>query len=512
MRDEPGSASPARGCARALFAALLLLLLPLAALAQSVKVTLLQVNDVYEIAPVRGKGGLAELATLLKLERTLNPDTVTVVAGDFLSPSIMSALTKGAQMVDLFNALGVDFVTFGNHEFDFGPDVTAERIKESRFAWLGTNVLGADGKPWGGAVATATRRIGDVKLGFFGLITDATTHLSSPGAGIRFAPPLDAARAAIAALRRDGADVVVALTHLDIAEDRALARAAPGIDLILGGHEHEPITWMEGATLIHKAGSDAHYLAAIDLDIRVSERDGKRSVAVTPQWRMWANVGVKPDPEIAAIVQKYTDRLDAELGRVIGRTATELDSRVATVRSGEARIGNLVADALRERLGAEVAITNGGGIRGNRIIAADAELTRKDVLTELPFGNLAIVLEISGADLAEALESGLAQVESRGGRFPHVSGMRLEYDPAAEAGRRVRRVTIGDAPLEPGRVYRLATSDYMARGGDGYAALTKGKTVTDPRYAVLMATLVMDYIEAKGTVAPQLEGRVLAKP
>jgi 2',3'-cyclic-nucleotide 2'-phosphodiesterase (5'-nucleotidase family) len=182
------------------------------------------------------------------------------------------------------------------------------------------------------------------------------------------------------------------------------------------------------------------------------------------------------------------------------------------VRSGEARIGNLVADALRERLGAELAVTNGGGIRGNRVIAADAELTRKDVLTELPFGNLAIVLEISGADLAEALESGLAQVESRGGRFPHVSGMRLEYDPAAEAGRRVRRVTIGDAPLEPGRVYRLATSDYMARGGDGYAALTKGKTVTDPRYAVLMATLVMDYIEAKGTVAPQLEGRVLAKP
>jgi 5'-nucleotidase / UDP-sugar diphosphatase len=252
--------------ARRLLLALFLLLVPIAALAQSVKVTLLQVNDVYEIAPARGKGGLAELATLLKLERTMNPNTVTVVAGDFLSPSIMSGLTKGAQMIELFNALGVDLVTFGNHEFDFGPDVTLARIKESQFAWLGTNVLGTDGKPWGGAVATATKRIGDVTIGFLGVVTDETAHLSSPGQGITFSPPAEAAKAAVTTLRRDGAEVIVAVTHLDIAEDRALARAVPGIDLILGGHDHEPITWYEGGTLIHKAGSDAHYLAAIDLD------------------------------------------------------------------------------------------------------------------------------------------------------------------------------------------------------------------------------------------------------
>jgi 2',3'-cyclic-nucleotide 2'-phosphodiesterase (5'-nucleotidase family) len=496
---------------RRILLALFLLLVPVAAFAQSVKVTLLQVNDVYEITPVRGKGGLAELSTLLKLERSMNPNTVTVVAGDFLSPSIMSGLTKGAQMIELFNALGVDLVTFGNHEFDFGPDVTQARIKESRFAWLGANVVDQDGKPWGGAVATTTKRVGDVTVGFLGVVTEEARRLSSPGEGITFLPPAEAAKAAVAALRRDGAQVIVALTHLDIADDRALARAVPGIDVILGGHDHDPLTWYEGGTLIHKAGSDAHYLAAIDLDIRATEREGRRNVAVTSQWRMWANVDVKPDPEIAAVVKKYTDRLDQEIGQVIGRTTTELDSRAATVRSGEARIGNLIADAIRERLGTDVAVTNGGGIRANRVLAANSEIARKDVLADLPFGNLAVVVEIAGADLREALEVGLSQVENRAGRFPQVSGLRIEYDPAAAPGQRITRIAVGEAALDPTRRYRLATSDYMARGGDGYAALTKGKIVTDPRYAVLMATMVMDYIVAKGTVAPQLEGRVVAK-
>src|SRR5689334_2156487 len=173
-----------RAAARRLLLLLVLLpgpFLPSVAAAQNAHVTLLHVNDVYQIAPVKGLGGLAELSTLLKRERAAHPGAITTVGGDFLSPSILSGLVKGAQMVELFNAIGVDYVTFGNHEFDFGPDVTRQRIAESRFVWLGANVLGGDGKIFPGAVATATRQAGDVKLGFVGLLTPETASLSSGG-------------------------------------------------------------------------------------------------------------------------------------------------------------------------------------------------------------------------------------------------------------------------------------------------------------------------------------------
>jgi 5'-nucleotidase/UDP-sugar diphosphatase len=495
--------STMRGSWRTLLVLLAVVAVPAATLAQTGKVTLLQVNDVYEISPARGKGGLAELATLLKEERAQHANTITVIPGDFLSPSIMSALTKGAQMIELFNALQVDYVTFGNHEFDFGPDVAKQRIAESKFVWLGTNVLGADGKVFGGAVATATKQVGDVK--------PETHHLSSPGPDVKFVATIEAARAAVAQLKQDGAHVIIALTHLDLPDDRALAKAVPGIDVIVGGHEHEPISWYERTTLIHKAGTDAQYLGAIDLDIRTTESAGRKTTTVVPQWRMWANYNTKPDPDVALIVKKYTDKLDQELGVVIGKTTTELDSRTDSVRTVETRSGNLYSDAIMAGLGAEAAITNGGGMRANRVIAAGADLTRKDILQDLPFGNLSLLIELKGEDLKAALESGLSMVETKAGRFPQVAGLTVEYDPKAPPGSRVTKVTVAGQPLDPARIYKIATTDYMAGGGDGYAALAKGKVLTDPRAATLMATMVMEYIQAKGTVSPQLDGRILAK-
>src|SRR2546426_7582143 len=150
------------------------------AFSQNASLTLLTVNDVYEITPVQGRGGLAELMTLLRAERVTATHHLTAVNGDFLSPSLMSALFKGAQMVALFNTLGVDAVVFGNHEFDFGPEVTQQRMTEAKFLWLGTNVLGPDGKPFGGALATTTRQVGDLTIGLFGLPTPETARLSRP--------------------------------------------------------------------------------------------------------------------------------------------------------------------------------------------------------------------------------------------------------------------------------------------------------------------------------------------
>jgi 2',3'-cyclic-nucleotide 2'-phosphodiesterase (5'-nucleotidase family) len=181
------------------------------------------------------------------------------------------------------------------------------------------------------------------------------------------------------------------------------------------------------------------------------------------------------------------------------------------VRTQEATIGNLIADAIRAAMGAEVAITNGGGIRGNRTYEAGYQLSRKDVFTELPFGNTTVLLELKGEDLLAALENGVSRVEEKQGRFPQVSGVSFAFDPKKPAGSRVSEVKIAGQPLDPARLYKVATNDYMAGGGDSYEALKKGKSLIDPSAAKLMATEVMDYIAAKGTVAPAIEGRIVQK-
>jgi 2',3'-cyclic-nucleotide 2'-phosphodiesterase (5'-nucleotidase family) len=473
--------------------------------------TLLTVNDVYEITPVQGKGGLAELMTLLRAERATATHHLTTVNGDFLSPSIMSALLKGAQMVTLFNAMGVDAVVFGNHEFDFGPEVTQQRMSEAQFIWLGTNVLGPDGKPFGGALATMTRQVGDLTIGLFGLLTPETARLSSPGPTVTFTPLVPTAQTAVAALRQAGADVIIALTHLSMAEDRVLAQQVPGISVILGGHDHEPITWYEGETLIFKAGSDAHYLGRIDLAMEKKGTEKGPRVTVTPSWRMLANRGVPPEPGVAAEVARYTATLDQELSQPVGQTRTALDSQTAEVRTRETTMGNLVAEALRETLQADVALVNGGGIRGNRLYEAGMTLTRRDILQELPFGNPAVLVELSGADLLAALENGVSQVEHKAGRFPQVTGLRLTYNPGKPAGSRVLDVQVGDKTLDRTATYRVATSDFLLKGGDGYSSLRQGKVLIDASGGTLIATIVMRYITTQGSVAPQVDGRIIAR-
>ncbi len=477
--------------------------------AEPVELVFLHFNDLYEIAPRRGKGGFAPLATLLEEERRDRRCVFTTFGGDLLSPSVLSGLTRGAQMIELANAVGIDFAVPGNHEFDFGPEVAARRFADSRFPWLAANMLDETGRPALGTRATAMTECGGYRIGFLGLVTPATAELSSPGAKIRFEAVVAVARREVERLRAEGADFVVALTHQDFAADRVLLAEVPGIDLVLGGHDHDPMSVYEGGRLLVKAGYDAHYLAVVEVALREEERRGRKRLLWTPQWRFRSTAGIAPEPAIDRIVQRWNRRLDEELDVAVGTTEVELDTRRATVRSRESNFGNLVADAMRAATGAEIAITNGGGIRGDRTYPPGTVVTRKDILTELPFGNVTVLLELTGADILEALENGVSQVEKQAGRFPQVSGLSFTFDPRRPAGQRVVAAKVGDAPLDPGRRYRVATNDYLLKGGDGYAMFARGRVLLDPSAARLMATAVIEHIEAAGgRIAPGIEGRI----
>ena len=481
-----------------------------AAQAEGVTITFLHHNDTYEISPKKGMGGYAPFAALLKAERGRNPLTIATFGGDLISPSILSGLTQGAQMIELENAVGTELAVPGNHEFDFGPDVAQQRFTQSGFPWLGTNVLGRDGRPALGTHDWTIRDVGGFKIGFLGLLTPATAELSKPGPAITFAPVVSSAQQAVGQLRASGCDLIVALTHLDLAQDRELAAKVPQIDIILGGHDHEPMTFYDNDQLILKAGSDLHYLAAIDIRMERVEVKGRPVVAWRPAWRFIPTAGTAADPAVGTIVARWEQHLDAELSQEVGVTRVELDSRRGAVRTRETALGDLVADAIRNATGADLAIINGGGLRGDRVYAAGTVLTRKDVLTELPFGNVTVLTLLEGADIAAALENGVSKVKEEAGRFPQVSGLGFTWSPARPVGARVSDVKVDGRPLDPATTYKVATNDYMLDGGDGYASLARGKVLIDPSGGRLLASTVMSYITAKGgAVSPMVEGRII---
>jgi 5'-nucleotidase len=471
-----------------------------------VHLTLLQVNDVYQSLPVdRGQhGGLARLATLRRKIASESPNTVLCLGGDTLSPSVASNFFKGKQMIATWNATGLDLAVYGNHEFDFGPEVLAQRVKESRFTWLSTNAVDArTGEPFGGAKRYAIREFDGVKVGFIGLLTPTTAVSSKPGPGVKFLDPIDAARKAKAELATKGVNTVVAITHLAMSEDKALAQAVP-VDIILGGHEHAPMQAVSNGTPIMKMGSDARLLGRFDL--HVSRKTGKTTsldIEVSP-----ITSETPEDPATAKVAAEYEDQLSAAFGQPVGSTTAVLDALQATNRTRETNIGDLITDAYRAYAKTDVALVNGGAIRSNSTYGP-GPLTRKDIVAIFPFEKPILAAEIPGKTLRAAIEHGLSKIveDREEGRFAQVSGMTYKFDGRRPAGSRLVEITVGGKPLDDAKLYTLAAEEYILNGGDGYSVLKGLKLVRKPEDAGVAAAILIDYIGGK-EIAPATDGRI----
>ena len=476
--------------------------------AEPATLTIVHVNDLDRLDGSDGRGGVARLATVVNEVRARSTGRVFVThGGDAISPSLLSSFDQGAHMIDLFNRIGIDAMVLGNHEFDFTPAVTVERIAEAAFPVLSSNAIEPDGTLIDGVTGHLLLEAGRYEVGVFGLTTTTTAIKSSP-APVTFRPAVEVAAEQARMLREAGADLVIALAHTDRAEDAALMRQG-AVDLLLSGDDHDMKIEAGRNTTFVESGAQAEFVTVVVIAMDTVEgRRGPRFVR-EPSFRVVNTASVAPDPEIQAVVDEYLARLSQELDVEIGTTTVELDSRRGTLRSGEAAIANLITDALRAATGADVALYNGGGIRGGKVYPAGAVLTRRDVRTEMPFGDKTVVLEVSGAVLLEALEYGVSEVDAGAGRFPHVSGMAYRFDASKPAGHRIAGITVGDAPLDTARTYRLATNDFLGGGGDGYAMFARAPRMIDANAGVLGAAQVIDAITAAGEVAPRVEGRIV---
>ncbi|HEY0430810.1 MAG TPA: bifunctional UDP-sugar hydrolase/5'-nucleotidase [Pyrinomonadaceae bacterium] len=473
----------------------------------TVRVTLLQVNDVYQFAPVDqgARGGLARVLTLKKEIEKQSPNTLFLLSGDTISPSVESITYKGAQMIDAWNAADLDYSTFGNHEFDFGPDVLRQRMTESKFKWIVANVIDKKtGKPFGDAPAYEIREFDGVKIGIFGLTLEETMTTSRPGPDVAFLDPCETAQKIVAELHAQGVKTVVALTHLSMSEDKEVARCAD-VDVIIGGHEHSLLESSAGGAPIFKMTADARELGQIDLNI------SKTTGAVQSiDWRVIPVTNkTKDDPQFAALNLKY-GKLLKELSQLVGRSSVALDARSAVGRTQETNVGNFIADAFRAATKADVGLMNGGSIRADEIIAA-GPLTKRDVLSILPFKNKVVKVELSGATLRQALEHGVARSaeDAEPGRFPQVSGIRFTFDASRPPGSRIVDLSVNGKPLDEKKIYTLATSDYVALdGGDGYAMLKEARVLIPKEAAQFDSDVLRLAIAARKVIAPKIDGRI----
>ncbi len=461
---------------------------------------ILHFNDDYQLAAVDGGklGGLDRLGGLVRQFRAKERCTLLLFAGDLISPSVESSIFKGAQLIDGLNVLGVDAATFGNHEFDFGPAELQKRIAESKFPWVIANAFVTGARPFPGTRMYIIRNVCGTNVGIFGLLTVETETSSSPGA-TWFGDPVAVARVLVPVMRAAGAERIIALTHLRVEDDERLLAAVSQIDLVIGGHEHDPLTRTVGGRLIAKAGSDAKWLGVTRVPLRGAPTATHELLTVDEK--------TPSDPVLAALVKHYADQFSKDMDVVIGETTVPLDARNQTVRQQESALGNYIADVMRIAVGADLAITNGGGIRTNALFPA-GPIRRRDVFAWLPFGNVVVKVNVRGAAIRAALENGVSQWQQQGGRFPQVSGLSYTFNPDRPAGSRILTVAVGTRSLDDGALYTVATNDFMLNGGDGYTMLRSGEVLITPAGGPLMATAVIDAVQRARTISPRVEGRI----
>ncbi len=478
---------------------------------RTVEVQILGLNETHgQLLPLRRDGrpagGAATLAAYLQREEAENPRTLILDSGDFMQGPPISSFFEGASTVEAFNAIGVDSVAVGNHEFDYGQEALQARIQEAEFPFLAANVRDAQtGEQPEGIRPYVIERLRGVKVGVIGVANPDTKNVTLPAAteGLEFLDleaSAEAVNDAVAELRRRKVQTIVVAAHQgltapgegDLAElVRGLSRE---VDLVLGGHiPLEFNTEINEIPVVQPYGNTRGYADAV----LTVDRKTKDVVASDVQTDATFVDAIEPDREVAAIVERYQQQLREALSKVAGETR----SAITRTRDAESEMGNFVTDAMRTHLqGVDFAFTNAGGLRAD--IDAGA-ITLEEIYTVLPFNNTLVTMDLTGAQVRQVLEEGAA---SRYG-VVQVSGLRWAFDADAPLGSRVTRVTLPDGtPIDPNATYRIATNNFMASGGDQFTTLKQGRNVVDT--GVNLVDTVVGLLERSSPVDPQVEGRL----
>ena len=507
-------AAPSRlGRSRFLFLIICLILAlgPLVLAGESAPIlAILHTNDVHGRFAASDKSiGHDRIAAVLAETRQWIPATLLLDAGDAVQGSGLVSWNQGEAAIEIMNAAGYDALTLGNHEFDYGWDNLALLADKAEFPFL-TQPAVSENAP--GFEAAVLFERGGRRIGVFGLTTPETKQSSAGGFGKHFGETdelLAYAAAMTASLRSAGAEAVVCLTHLGV-EDAGfltsydLRDRVSGIDVIIDGHSHTPLAEIiqaAGKSLIVSTGEYAEALGVVEFHCA----DGKL-IPLARSITKEETAGLAPNPSVAAIIAKWSAEAEGRNGRVLARSAAALDASRWLVRTQEAELGNLLADAIRAATDCEAAFINGGGIRSS---LPAGEVTAADIEDVLPYDATVLTAKLLGGIIKEALEHGVSRYPEEFGGFLQVSGLTFSFDPKHPAGKRITGVTIGGLPLDADRLYKISVVDWLAFGGDGYEMLVEPfKKLPASEMPKLIDVFARHLNQHKDGPPPVIEGRI----
>jgi 2',3'-cyclic-nucleotide 2'-phosphodiesterase/3'-nucleotidase len=469
-------------------------------------------------------GGAAFNMTYINNFKAINPQgTLLFDAGDIMQGTPISTLLKGESTIDVYNAMGYQAATMGNHEFDWGKTVLQARIAEAEFPMLLANVFnaGTDTRPdW--MQPTAMFTVKGQQIGVIGV-----TSMYTPGivmaeatAGLEFRDPAPVVSQLVAELRAAGADIVVLLAHMPDVYNNAVTQematlGIPGLDLIISGHSHSGYTGKVNGIPIIQAYSSGTAIGVSNLSY---DRYHGGIVNSKLQVVTTYNEGVTPDPDIAALVDFYKAQVAPIVNAVKGSTLGTI-SRGPDRYTMEVPMGDLIADAQAWKGGTQIAFMNPGGIRADLIYTSyPHDITYGDLMTVQPFDNKLVTMTMTGSQIYAVLEQQFKPPQTSM-KLLQVSGLKYSFDLSQPVGSRISGLTLTDGtPILPdGTTYTVALNEFIATGGDGFSVFLGGTNVFRPGFSDLDA--LVDYIQFRfGTppgntpidpvVYPKIEGRI----
>ena len=478
-------------------------------------------------------GGIARVGYLTKKIKNERGSVIFLSSGDdFIGPYFRAF--HGIPETLFWDQIA-DAWTPGNHEFDLGPSVLGEALSYATIPVLCANLDVSDHSALNGKIIPYTvKELFGVKVGIFGLITPNLPMITNLGDNIKINTDLTSvAEKMVRILKERQVDLIVALTHIGLDADRELAKEVNGIDVIVGGHSHllmrkaeEVINPDGGKTIIVQDGARAAYLGELQLKI------GSNGVSSYKWILHLLDENVAKDPVLAKMVSLSVSMLPPS--KPVGKSLVDLDAKKSTVRYREAAIGNLFTDAMKDKFNLDIAVANGGGIRGDRVYSK-GRITTKTLQQMHPFGNTIVIVKLTGAQVKEVLERGAAALAAQGdarakssmppsGAFLQVSGVTFKIDLSKNPqildseskptgitvhGNRVRDIYINGSPLNMNRVYKLGIGSFNAAGGDGYIMIKN--LPADLKYdtAITIPQVLEEYIRSHSPIEPGVEGRII---
>lgn len=503
-------------------------------------------------------GGMARVKSLIDSWRKEDPHLLTLHAGDVVQGTLYFSLFDGTLEFGLLNALKLNCLVMGNHEFDRGIQVIPRWIKRTNFPWVTTNIdfsrerkVAALVKPY------VIKEIKGEKIGIIGLTTEKTPFMVLNIGETVFADPIDTARKYVAYLTAQGVNKIIVLSHLGYNRDCELAALVPGIDIIVGGHSHSLLGSTEALSLLGltpegpyptevktpdgskalvvQAWRWAHVVGKLKVvfssDGKVKTHEGSITLPVGKALKENGKIIkanslryrelqeaiqgtgvvkiVKEDEGILKKLTPYRMKMERYKTKVVGWAEGALD------RGLNKALGSLVADAMRAKFpGVHVALYNSGGVRKN---LSAGKITLWDVFEVLPFGNTLVLVDLKGKQLKEALEEGIDFLVRERGRnpdlLPYVSGMKIELDLSAPAGERIKRISLKEkggvwVDIDDRTIYRVVVNSFMAAGGDGFLTLRKASLSLQDT-GIFDREAFIEYLKKKRTVTDESEKRVV---